>query len=195
MSVTQPPSTVEETGERIVLCIDVHDEMDDVLLPAPSIDACTRMALTKRLLKMFVATKLRLATATVAGGDSKSTASGPQFALCLLKERAEWLMDFSADCDLLFAVIDELTTTGHYQDLDVRTLFMTVEQNAVRLRARSPRVICIYGRSNVVPSGITDVMVTHGTNPRLTLDLIFLHRRKSSEIDPQVKFPYLQAYF
>ncbi|KAJ1653609.1 hypothetical protein IWQ61_006302 [Dispira simplex] len=160
--------------EHIVLCVDVSREMEEGLAGATTIHPTTRIAHTKRLLKAFIQAKGQL-----------TPGMQHRFALVLLKEQAEWLMDFSTDSGLLAAVIDEIVTTGYYPRFKADSLFSVLHQNVQRLGIPKFRVICIYGRSNVLPECPQGVIRQHLNRPQFTLDFIYLHKSKSADNDPQ----------
>ncbi|KAJ1967268.1 hypothetical protein H4R35_006759 [Dimargaris xerosporica] len=170
-------------AESIVFCIDVDREMDCELSGAATMGPGSRIALTKRLLKTFIEAKQRI-------GPNL----GHRFALVLLKDRAEWVMDFSSDCALLGAVIDELGTTGNYRQFDTSSLFSVIASNTRRLAVdKIPRVICIYGRSDVVPAAAPQHLRAHVASPLFTFDLVYLHHRRTAQWNPQIIYDFWTA--
>ncbi|KAJ1980221.1 hypothetical protein H4R33_005532 [Dimargaris cristalligena] len=197
-----PPGSAAGLTERIVFCIDVHTEMSEPLLAAPTtMPSTTRLAATQRFIKAFIDAKrgLSLSSTNSTPGAGVSSDDSPippspiqhEFAIVLLKNRAEWLMDFSADVHLLQVVLDGLVPLEPFPRFETRSLFETVQTNTARLGVTMPRVICIYGRSTVVPEECIVKIDAHVANPQMAFDFVYLHRRRTEQCDPQIIYDFL----
>ncbi|KAL0143670.1 BRISC and BRCA1-A complex member 1-like protein [Mucor lusitanicus] len=147
------------TARRIVFCIDVSDDMNQVLRGTPSggvkstnLYPSSRLETVKRFLKRYVATNKMI------GNDND------EYAIVLLTDVAIWHLDFTASAFIVNTEIDALSED--------------------RLRAYADfasnvdyyyQAIVIYGRSSVPTLPTNDVMKNMKQRNNFILDVIVLH--------------------
>jgi hypothetical protein len=105
---------VSQMPERIVLCIDVSDEMDSPW-PLQGTQAYNRLKVLQQTLQQFVQLK--------AYFDSRHS-----FAVCALADSAEWLLDFTTDVDMVCTVLAGLhVQQGCDPAFDFQSLFKLMQ--------------------------------------------------------------------
>ncbi|KAJ3011978.1 Component of the BRCA1-A complex [Thoreauomyces humboldtii] len=145
----------------------------------------TRLEHTKRLLKRFIFQKSRL--------NSKH-----EFGICTITDMTLWHQDCTSHTETLMAAIDDLRFEDQrFPMWDVSTVFSAIsDKYPTPTSSHTLRVIIIYCRSDVVPSGLSEdhAIATFRDNPDCYLDGIYLHSRPSTENSVQVRLAWYKAF-
>jgi len=143
----------------------------------------------KRVLSVFVHAKARMHPQH-------------QFALCILKDTAVWLQDFTSDPDRVVDRIQKLETAGLFKTVDLTSLFNLINSKVECFAPAAPsspspapykyavRSIFVYGRSSVLPTwsgsnqmpGVADAMLK---SPIFFFDALYLHDKPTENNRPQ----------
>jgi len=209
----------KEEAESVIFCIDVSSPMTDLCgkqvlnnmkqckvgrtdenhliwsesTKHTSKTVTTKIDFIKNMLNIFISSKLMM------NPDN-------EFAILLLKSRAEWYQEFTSDVFLLQHKISALRADiKDYQDFDMSSVFSSIKHkiewntrcqsgsvhrsgkylgswssDTYRNHSNSTiRVIFIYGRSYTAPyySLSKEIVIEMLRNPDFYLDVIFLHGR------------------
>ncbi|CAM9567760.1 unnamed protein product, partial [Phaeothamnion confervicola] len=145
--------------ERIVLCVDMGDEMNDEWAISPEAPMQSRQSAVQNALKTFVRRKLSF----------RPGPRGHKFAVVGFADEAEWRLNFTDNLEQIFQAIDGLTARrGCEPTFDFSRLFEALEDrlglgSEAAIPAASPgrtrtlnirlltRVIVVFGRSIAAP--------------------------------------------
>eukprot|EP00611_Tribonema_gayanum_P001475 TRINITY_DN1107_c0_g1_i1.p1 TRINITY_DN1107_c0_g1~~TRINITY_DN1107_c0_g1_i1.p1 ORF type:complete len:344 (+),score=128.20 TRINITY_DN1107_c0_g1_i1:119-1033(+) len=167
--------------ERIVLCVDVGDEMDSPW-DLKGGKTLPRLTVVKKALQNFVQLKSWFSPRH-------------SFALCSLTDEAEWLLDFTSDAEMVQNMLEGLHVQhGCDAAFDLGKLFATLQKHCPpppTPTATSPpdaivRVILLYGRSAAVPrvppAEERPPLLSH---PCFYLDALYVHAHPNEEVEGQ----------
>ena len=141
--------TMESLTERIILAVDITEEMSELFTKTR-----TKLQIITQALKMFVSLK--------SSALMNSHLAKNEFAIILLTPTGpQWMIDFTSNSEYILSAIDGLTPVaagesngGQAEPLDMSQLLQLVLENfhpKDTSKISFCRVLCVFGRSNVVP--------------------------------------------
>ncbi|KAI9218252.1 hypothetical protein BC828DRAFT_407758 [Blastocladiella britannica] len=172
-SAIVPRILEDNADERVLFCIDLHDENGRALNPGES--GRSRLDETKELLKRFIYLKQII----------KPT---HQFGIITLESKAQLYLAPTRDREFLATAIDNLITTGSYLQFDMASVFAVIDE--LMEVERHPqdvfRIVMLYSRSNVFPDASSNqAMERLYATGRVHLDLVYIHDPPSDSSYPQ----------
>lgn len=165
--------------ERIVICVDLSSEMEDIPFTFSDGSKHSPLFMVKRVVELFVHNKHKI--------DKRH-----EFALVVFHEVPLWIKNFTSDPKDISNFLDDLNETRHCETCDLTGLFNSiVEQTHVPeigsdVDIPPPflvRVILIYGRSGSVPliHRNVDVLKRMMRSLYFFLDILYIHRPISED--------------
>ncbi|GAA5814392.1 hypothetical protein MFLAVUS_007888 [Mucor flavus] len=175
----------EAKPRKIMFCIDISAEMCEKLEPSANTGArdsnlyhSSRIETTQRLLK-------RYANINQMIGNDKD-----EYGMMTLTDVAKWWYDFSSDITLFKEEIDlidsEVVNYCRSFELDIGSFFRLIKGHLDPDAFN--HVIVIYGRTDVMPKGNTQLAKEMQKLPNLTMDLIYLHDSNEDDSNGSVQF-------
>ncbi|CAG5131210.1 unnamed protein product [Candidula unifasciata] len=160
--------------EKIIICLDLNEEMDTSVFRSRAGDKYTGLELAKRAIKMFVMHKSQI--------NPKN-----QFSFLIFHEESTMIQSFTPRAQDILNTLDEIEIeTQMSGPLNLSHLFETVKEN-IELpvvdgdpRVISPpyvvRVILVFGRSNCVPV-VTSTKAQREleSSPYFFTDVLYIH--------------------
>ncbi|KAK4514730.1 Ribonucleotide-diphosphate reductase (RNR), small subunit [Mucor velutinosus] len=175
LEMTDKPTknVYQYSARRIVFCIDMSDEMNEILRASgnggvkdTNLYSSSRLETVKRFLKRYVATNKLI-------GNDKD-----EYAIVLLTDVAVWSVDFTINASVFNTEIDGLSEDRlrTYVGFDMQSLGDTLN---AKLRLQNVdyyyQAIVIYGRSSLPTLPENDVFTNMRKRNNFMLDVLFLH--------------------
>ncbi|KAM7286462.1 BRISC and BRCA1-A complex member 1 [Ixodes scapularis] len=165
--------------ERIVICIDISSEMEDLPFTFSDGSKHSPLFMVKRVVELFVHNKHKI--------DKRH-----EFALVVFHEVPLWIKNFTSDPKDISNFLDDLNETRLCESCDLSGLFNGImEQTHIPeigrdVEAAPPflvRVVLIYGRSGSVPlmHRNVDVLKQMMQSLYFFLDILYIHRPLSED--------------
>lgn len=160
--------------EKIVLCLDLSSEMEQMKFLSRAGDRFSTLQLVKRTIGLFVQSKHRL--------DSRH-----EFGLVTVHETAAWLRDFTKDPRDISNLIEDLDETCDCSALDIGSLLKVILRRVELPVMEDPslpppyivRVILIIGRSQSKLELDHEVHKMLVMSPYLFIDVFYVHEPPS----------------
>lgn len=162
--------------ERIVLCIDTVNDLNEHSYKANGVDSHSILSMIRKIIEIFLYNKLYINRQH-------------QFALVLLKQQnVLWCKDFTSDPKEILIHLNELVENDKTDHFDLSTLFNEIEQH-VRLPSvtdsqivplHNVRVILLYNRSYCIPKFISgkDSFNRLRASSYFTVDILYIHEEE-----------------
>ncbi|KAI9243154.1 hypothetical protein BDA99DRAFT_566844 [Phascolomyces articulosus] len=155
---------------QIIFCIDVSDEMKEMLFP--SIDGGINQALSQprsRLdttiyqIKRYIAMNRR-----IAPNDT--------YGIIGMTEKAYWMMGFTSEPIVIHKYVESLSLGERCSIFDTTSLYKVIhEKAALKDENLFVHAVIFYGRTNVVPQPLDKQLNWLRNHTNFTFDLLFLH--------------------
>lgn len=165
--------------ERIVVCIDLCSEMEDIPFTFSDGSRHSPLFLVKRVVELFVHNKHKI--------DKRH-----EFALVVFHEQPLWIKNFTNDPKEICSFLEDLRETRNCETCDLSPLFKAISENTRIPEMRKGdvlpppflvRTILIYGRSHTVPivhSCIQTLKLKMQTQ-YFFLDILYIHEPLSEK--------------
>ncbi|CAH1772785.1 unnamed protein product [Owenia fusiformis] len=174
--------------EKIVICLDLSTEMDNMTFRTKSGTAFSPLKLIKRALGIYVNLKSRI--------DSRH-----QFALVFLRDQALLMGNLTTDPQRFLELLEGLNTTYEADSFDMTSLFNSVcdrlDLPKIDNVALTPppyiiRTIFIYGRSHTKPH-FTDQQTRRmlQSSPYFFFDAFYIHETPGDDNDCEAIYDYI----
>ncbi|XP_041358700.1 BRISC and BRCA1-A complex member 1-like [Gigantopelta aegis] len=165
--------------EKIIFCMDLSAEMNNMTFRSRAGDKCCALNLVKRAMTIFMQSKLRL--------DHNH-----EFALVILQDGAIWTHDFTRHPKEIINSLDDQNGCTESEAFDLSAIFQTVKDHVVLPVVTGDqsilpppyivRVILIYGRSFCCPyftERESEKLLE--SSPYFFIDALYVHEPVSGE--------------
>ncbi|XP_064402485.1 BRISC and BRCA1-A complex member 1-like [Halichondria panicea] len=164
--------------EKIILCIDLDAQVEATPVKSKDRGGVSMLTVWKNALELFVWNKHHLS-------------KDHEFAVVILRDKAEWFCNFNSDPNEVVTVINQLEAVDEkYDSFDTASLYSIIHQNScpppptdnpLLPPPYTVRAIMFYSRTNSMPIYQGDV-VAHDQlmeSPYFFLDILYSHEPPS----------------
>eukprot|EP01121_Diplochlamys_sp_Union-15-3_P005267 TRINITY_DN15596_c0_g1_i1.p1 TRINITY_DN15596_c0_g1~~TRINITY_DN15596_c0_g1_i1.p1 ORF type:complete len:241 (-),score=29.38 TRINITY_DN15596_c0_g1_i1:19-741(-) len=186
------PPLLPHVPERIIFCIDLHEEIDSEFNRQRG-KKFSRLDHLKICLRLFAYTKSKMS-------------QKHEFAICCLTTNTIWYQDFTNDLDLLSTKLQRLDSQGKHNSFDLSSVFKVISEKCPEILSTQEkpgvlpefiyRAIFIYSRSATFPTlnSPDELLKQMFDAPYFYFDTLYLHSKPDKNTKPQEIYDFLTEH-